>query len=46
MTVGAKMRKAPKKRKAFELGLKYVKEEEAKAQQPAKRLKPNPDRGF
>ena len=42
MTVGAKVRKAPKKRKLVALGLEYLKLAEAQGQNPAKRLKGNP----
>jgi hypothetical protein len=41
MTVGAKVRKAPKKRKVFELGSEYLSKFELDNRQPVKRMKPN-----
>jgi hypothetical protein len=41
LTVGAKVRKAPKKRKLYELGSEYLSKFEIDNRQPAKRMKPN-----
>jgi hypothetical protein len=43
LTIGAKVRKSPKKRKRIALGQEYVIQAELVGQNPAKRLKPNPE---